>query len=401
MTMLTEFRNNERGATAIIFGLAVLPLVVALGAAIDYSYAASIRASMQRAVNSAAVAVARDSASLNDTAAERRGRQFFAANFRNSDAALAPVSVKRDSKTVRIAASGTVPTAFMQVVGIKSIPVSTEAVVNWGSRKIELALVLDNTGSMRDPLGGGLKIDELKKAARNLLDEAEKAAPDRDAIKIAIVPFDTQVNVGNMLGSLDVAFDFGIAKAAWSGCVGDRSMTGNYDVNDETPRLALKDTLFPAMPCNGNLAQLQPLTSDFAALRRTVGAMSPTGMTNITIGTTWGLKTLSSGSPLSEAVAYKTPNVDKYMVVLTDGDNTQSRHSNRSGEIDARTRLACQAAKDAGIKLFTILVGKGNAGLLRECAGNGGTFQEVKDAAAITAAFSNILNDVLSIRLTQ
>jgi Flp pilus assembly protein TadG len=401
MNTLREFRNSESGATAIIFGLAVLPLMVALGAAIDYSRAANVRASMQRAVDSAAIVVARDSASLSATGAETRGRDFFAANFGKQDATLTPVEVTRDAKTVRVAASGTVPTAFMQIVGINAIPISSEAVVNWGSRKIELALVLDNTGSMKDPLGSGFKIDELRKAANKLLDQAEKVSPEKDAIKIAIVPFDTQVNVGNQLGGLDVSFDFGIVKAAWGGCVGDREQSSNYDVNDEAPRLALKDTLFPAMKCNGSLAEMRPLTSDFAALRKTVSAMSPTGMTNITIGATWGLKTLSSGSPLSEAAPYKTANLDKYMVVLTDGDNTQNRFTNNSSSIDARTRLACQSAKDAGVKVFTVLVGKGNANLLRDCAGNGGTFQEVKDAAAITAAFANILNDVLAIRLTQ
>ena len=401
MNTLRDFRNSESGATAVIFGLAVLPVMAALGAAIDYSRAANVRASMQRAADSAAVAVARDSAALSDTAAETRGRDFFAANFRDEDATLVPVEVKRDSKTVRVAASGTVPTAFMQIFGIKSVPVSTKSVVSWGSRKIELALVLDNTGSMKDPLGSGFKIDELKKAAHKLLDQAEKTSAEKDAIKISIVPFDTQVNVGNLLGGLDVSFDFGVSKAAWRGCVGDRDWKGNYDVSDEAPRLALKDSLFPAAACNGSLAELQPLTSDFAALRKTVSAMSPTGMTNITIGTTWGLKTLSSGSPLSEAAPYKSANLDKYLVVLTDGDNTQNSFKMKTSEIDARTRLACQSAKDAGVKVFTVLVGKGNANLLRDCAGNGGTFQEVKDAAAITTAFGNILNNVLAIRLTQ
>jgi Flp pilus assembly protein TadG len=401
MKTLREFHDSENGATAVIFGLALLPLMIALGAAIDYTRAANVRASMQRGVDAAAIVVARDSASLSTTAAETRGRDFFAANFGKSDATLAPLTVTRDSKTVRVAAAGTVPTAFMQIVGINAIPISSEAVVNWGSRKIELALVLDNTGSMKDPLGSGFKIDELKKAANKLLDQAEKTSPEKDAIKISIVPFDTQVNVGNLLGGLDLSFDFGITQALWRGCVGDREQTGNYDVSDDAPRLAAKDTLFPAMPCKANLARLQPLTSDFAALRTTVAAMSPSGMTNITIGTTWGLKTLSSGSPMLEAAPYKTANLDKYMVVLTDGDNTQNRFTNNSASIDARTRLACQSAKDAGIKVFTVLVGKGNANLLRDCAGNGGTYQEVKDAAAISAAFANILNDVLAIRLTQ
>ena len=73
----------------------------------------------------------------------------------------------------------------------------------WGVKKLELALALDNTGSM----GSSNKMTELKKALLNvndqngatadgLLETLKKAAKKAGDVKISIIPFDTDVNVG-------------------------------------------------------------------------------------------------------------------------------------------------------------------------------------------------------------
>ncbi len=64
--------------------------------------------------------------------------------------------------------------------------------VLWGMKRLELALALDNTGSM----ASSNKMTELKKAAKNLLATLQKAAKKPDDIKIAIIPFDIGVNLG-------------------------------------------------------------------------------------------------------------------------------------------------------------------------------------------------------------
>jgi len=159
---------------------------------------------------------------------------------------------------------------------------------------------------------------------------------------------------------------------------------------------------YPAAKCEtGSLAQVQPLTNDFRALRDTVDAMRPSGYTNLTIGMTWGLASLSRGEPFSEAEPFGTRNLKKYMVVLTDGDNTRNRFSHEPREIDERTRLACREVKDSGVTLFTIRVVAGNRQLLRDCASTTGMYLEVKDASEIQPAFRRILNEIKAIRLTS
>lgn len=408
MRLLGTFGKDERGATAMIFGLALLPLMAAAGAAVDYSRAANVRTSLQKAVDAAALSLARDANALRERDLEQRGRDFFAANFvTGMDAAIEPVSVRREGKTIRVAAKGAVDNAIMPVLGFERTAISAEAVVGWGTGKIELALVLDNTGSMRDPLGRGkTKITELKKAMNDLVDKAEAASREPGDIKIAIIPFDTKVNVGTHLSPLHVRFD-GIAQSRWLSrrdrCVADRDMAGDYDVADKPAQAALAQTHYPAIACTGGLAALRPLTDRFGDLRETIKDMEPDGYTNITIGTTWGLKALSGSEPLTDAAPFGAE-VEKYMIVLTDGDNTRSRFvsdERNAAVIDARTRLACKEATDTGVKLFTVLVGAGNRELLADCAGNGGTFKQVDDAAAIGDAFDALLDAILAPRLTQ
>ncbi len=57
----------------------------------------------------------------------------------------------------------------------------------YGTRKIEVALVLDNTGSM----ASANKINELKKASKSLISILETASVEAGQIRISIVPYHT------------------------------------------------------------------------------------------------------------------------------------------------------------------------------------------------------------------
>src|SRR5690606_39208736 len=81
---------------------------------------------------------------------------------------------------------------FSRVLGQTKIDLGSSSEVKWGIKRLELALALDNTGSM----SSSNKMTELKKATKSLLDTLYKAAKKNDDIKVSIVPFATAVNVG-------------------------------------------------------------------------------------------------------------------------------------------------------------------------------------------------------------
>jgi hypothetical protein len=56
--------------------------------------------------------------------------------------------------------------------------------------------------------------------------------------------------------------------------------------------------------------------------------MQADGYTNVTIGAAWGWHVLSPTQPFSGAAPFNTPNLQKILILLTDGDNTRSRYTN-------------------------------------------------------------------------
>jgi Flp pilus assembly protein TadG len=434
------FVRNRDGNVGLAFALALLPIFGVTGAAIDYSRASSARSQLHNALDSTVLALAKRAPLLSDAQLKAEAERYFKAVMtERDDLATLPITVQRTDKAVSIKAAGVMPTRFMHLFGRNTIDIASLSEAAISQRRVEIALVLDNTGSM-SRLN---KMDELKKATRNLIDAAEKAAPTGTGmIKIALVPFDTHVKLdpnANRFASwlvtkdesADPAFDdirnrpaprsAMISRASWAGCITDRG-TG-YDANGRPSVLALAPTLHPAMTCteSGSLAFTQPLTDNYPALRAAAAAMRPSGCTNITIGARFGLAALSpAGSgPLGAGVAFGTPDVDKYVVLLTDGDNTANRYvdgCNGSGDtrlIDAKTKAMCDDIKarssrrDAkgnpipDVKVFTIRVLEGNRSLLQNCASDPSMYKEVSDASQLDAVFKNIFSEITRLKLTM
>ncbi len=413
MSLMSRFRKDASGNVAILFGFAAIPLVGIAGAFIDYGRATSARTSLNAAVDSAALMVARDATKLTDAQLRTRAEALIRANLAgNANAALGTytVAIDRTARTVNVTANTTVETSLTKVIGVDTIPVSSSAQAAWGTNTIELALVLDNTGSM----ASSNKMTELKKASNTLLTTLENASVETGQIKVSLVPFASQVRLPNSYrdeawlryspSSTDPRL--AVKKADWNGCVSDRDEP--LDIKDSTPSGATT-TLYPGANCeSSSLSRVQPLTTNWASLRSSVSAMTPAGCTNITSGVVWGAATLSPGAPFSEAAAASTPRLTKYMIVLTDGNNTMNRFfTNRtcwdsnSSAINPKTRSACDDAKAAGIKIYTIRVIEGDRNLLQQCASEPDMYREVSSASQLDAVFQQIAREISQIRLTM
>jgi Flp pilus assembly protein TadG len=424
MGLLERFKKDQSGATAMLFGLTLIPLMGFAGAALDYGRATSGRTHLQRAVDGTALALAREAGALNDAQLKQRGEDLVKAYLKAAPGiANQSITVKRDAKTIRVAATGSIKTAVMGVLGFNAIAIGSDAAVAWGSKKIELALVLDNTGSMGWTAKGVRKIEALKKASNDLLNILYNATSETDTIKVSVVPFNTQVRVDTaQTGKTPywLAYSGSVNPSNWQGYVEDRNQP--HDVDNKAPKISDPDTLHPAAarayaPDLAPIKSLTPIRLGLSGLKTAVDAMQPSGNTNITIGVSWGLATLTNAEPMSGAVPTGTKDVEKVMIVLTDGDNTQNRINGvknySASKIDPRTREACEVAKAADITVITIRVVEGNAGLLKKCASkptdpkhpfyrNGSElYHDVQNPADLTPLFQNIANQILATRLTH
>lgn len=280
-----------------------------------------------------------------------------------------------------------------------------------GIKKLELALALDNTGSM----GSSGKLSNLKTAAKNLITTLQNAAKKDGDVKIAIIPFDKTVNIGSAQSSYDW-FDYdeidcngsnwgnGCTSSTWlnhwEGCVRDR--TQSYDVLDTPPTST--NTYFPAHNC-GSLVKAMPLSYDWTALKNKIDSMQASGNTNVTIGLVWAWHALTPDAPRTEASAPK-PNLDKVIILLTDGQNTEAWNNSNdtkityTSTIDARTALVCNI-KAANIKLYTIRVINCNATLLKSCATNPVMYYDVDEASQLNSVFSSIAQNLANLHIAK
>lgn len=442
-------RDGRKGNVAILFALALIPLVGATGAAVDYSLANASRTSMQKALDATALALAK-LMPLTQAQLDTQGWQIFRASLGNIAVQLTQsdlhIATPSTGKLV-LSVSGQYQPAITGVIGITQFPVGAHAEVTWGIKKLELALALDNTGSM----ASNNKMTELKKAAKNLLTTLQTAAKNPGDVKVSIIPFNTIVNVGtgnrnaswirwdiwesengscnksgyntessctnqkvctrsqytsrnscqNNGGSWVDATWTPANRNNWTGCIEDRDK--NYDVNDNAPT-GSGTTKFPAIQCTGNLAEIMPLNYNWTNLANRIDAMNSIGSTNVPIGLAWAWHSLTTSAPLTEAAA-TSQDLSKFIILMTDGVNSRNRWdgngSNYCPDCDARTALVCANAKAAGIRIYTIRVIEGDANLLRNCASDPSMYYDVQSASDLTSVFNAIGGQLANLHLSQ
>ena len=135
-------------------------------------------------------------------------------------------------------------------------------------------------------------------------------------------------------------------------------------------------------------------------MKSAVDAMTPTGNTNTGIGLAWGLAVLTPGAPLSGIARAPNSRLQKIIVFLTDGVNTENRWSTDANQIDQRTDRLCNEVKSSKIKLYTIRVIEGNETLLRNCASQPSMYFSVNQASDLKGVFDKIAADLTTLRLS-
>ena len=194
---LAHFLRNQKGGVAPILALAIIPLIGMVGAAVDYSRASSTRTAMQAALDSTALMLSKDAQSLTAAQLDSKASVYFNALFHRPEASNVQVTQllstpQQGMFNIKVTGSASVSTLIWRLVGQDQVNITASGEVVWGIKKLNLALALDNTGSM----ASSNKMTELKKAAHGLLDTLKKAEKTPGDIKISIIPFAVDVNVG-------------------------------------------------------------------------------------------------------------------------------------------------------------------------------------------------------------
>ena len=270
LNQISAFASDSRGNFAIISSLLVVPLVMAVGLAVDASNIANTKSALQQAVDSAVLAVAREGKDVSDNKANAIANTFLASNFNPK---FTKLQVVKNGTEFSVKAQTNAGLSFGSMFGYRDWPVQAAATADIAYSSYEIALVLDTTGSMK-----GGKLASMKDAVVGLIGSMSVQVNDTDKLKFATVPFSSFVNVGPNYGPsfdasgkeidgtgaswLDLRGKASLSQSelsagasrfqlytnlnqTWPGCVETRySATKDYDVDDTPPDPAKPETLF-------------------------------------------------------------------------------------------------------------------------------------------------------------
>ena len=248
------FARDQRGNIGIVFAAAAVPMIGLLGGAVDVTRHARYKTELLNAMDSAAIALVKQGAK-NNAEADNFVNGYIKALLPQLTGDRMLSMTAFDAVDIeggyRIVADGDMRTAFMPVIGIRTLPLDLVSEVMMSAGNFEVALVLDNTGSMAN-YG---RMEALHDAANDLVDDLYKEEGTEDRVKMALVPFVTAVNIKTPgvyqdfwvdptgpSGTFGFNFDESVNRldlftrdmgVAWKGCVEARQPP--YDEMDVEP----------------------------------------------------------------------------------------------------------------------------------------------------------------------
>ena len=435
-----RFLLDTSGSVMPVFVMTLLPVLALAGMAIDYTRANSANAKMQTALDATALAISANAPTLTQTALNTQAASFFSAIYKDLDAINPTVTASyttANGPQVVLNGSATVKTYFagLPPIGVSRLNIASSSTIKWGSSRLRVALVLDNTGSMADYN----KIGALQTATKNLLTQLKGAAVNNGDVYVSIVPFVKDVNVGatnsnaSWIDWTDWNANNGTcsggsyhhgggstqatcsgtwtpaAHSTWNGCITDRGTTnapssGNYDTNVVVPTTTVTATLFPAEQYSPCPLQLMGLNYDWTTMNSLVNQMTPGGNTNQAIGLALGWQSLVGGGPFTAPAMDPNYQYNQVIILLTDGLNTQDRWYTDQASIDARQQLTCNNIRTAGITLYTVQVntdGDPTSTLLQNCATDPSKFFLLTSASQIVTTFNAIGTNISKLRVAM
>ena len=455
----------ERTAAILpIFGIMVVIMIIIAGSAVDVSRTIAAREKLSYALDSAGLALATQlsTTTLSTDEIEEILSDSFKANLDGEgflDEAIDNLDYTIDTEagTVTVTSTATLANYFIGMGGysIKDIgpdvfAFGTSAQVSYSRYDVELALVLDVTGSMRSDMG------TLREAADGLVDILipDGTAEEDSKVRISLVPYSQGVNLGDYA---DQVKGDAYGHSDGSVCVTERQ---DYDDGTTVHEVKLTDEPYdwydetdppPEQVFYGGgsdddcsiSSEMIPLTANRTTLVDAIAALDDDGGTAGQTGITWGWNSLSPNYtnvwPSDSAPeAYDNEDVLKFAIIMTDGDNNRyydyfetkdvrycsgygrsrtcwyvtedfddwdevSESEYYSNTSSTTSRDLCEAMKTAGITIYGIYFGTddSSAGSLnmQSCASDGNYYQATSSSDLIEV-FSYIAKKIQQIHLS-
>ncbi|GAA0784893.1 pilus assembly protein [Roseibium denhamense] len=468
--LINRFGKDARGAVLPAFAICVAFIFLLMGFAVDLSRSITAREKLAYAIDAAALSVASElSVSVMSdaqirTALENSLRANLAGeDFLDEAIAHLTFTVDSDNGTISVDSNASLNEPFVDISklgydAVDGFSFGSDAEVTYSRFDVELALIVDVTGSMS---GDMVTLREASTDVVNIL-LPEDQDPSTAKVRISLIPYSAGVNLGTYADDVKGgAHGYGDS----SDCVTERE---DYDDGSEVWEVKYTDLSYayynetnpPPMETfygnGGSCASdsvLIPLTNDRDLLIPAIADLEASGTTSGHTGAIWGWNSLSPNYKNlwpsdSEPASYDDENVLKFAIMMTDGDNNRTFElikteteeecgwkqnkkgkwkyrckdvvsdldpsnyywddvSSGSGYDDdpsSRHREYCDAMKDAGIQIFGVYFGSNNSstgGLNMQYCASDGSYYQASSSEGLKQAFSNIAKKIQQIYLSQ
>lgn len=391
-----DIARDENGSTVVFIAAAIVPIVAFVGIAIDTGRGYMLKQRLSYAVEAAALAAAKSSVSATDAEIEAAGQKIFDANFSAGYMGTKNLNltftISANKKQIGVDADADMPTALMTVVGVDKVGIGTNAIALRESKGLELAIALDNTGSMNG------YIDDLQDASHELLDVLYGDEETIENLWVSILPFDTRVNLANY--SSVISFPPSNPSRV---CANPRPSP--YTNDDAPPSASAFNSEWTLWSYGCKAKPALALTAEKSTLEGVIDSMAASGYTRVDEAASWAFRMLSAewtgvwGNP-SLPKAFNTPLMDKAAIIMTDGENVPKDGTSK-GQANSRLKDACDAMKAENIIVYTVQFRTNSnslQNLLKNCATSDAHYFYAEEDD-LTAVFSEIANQLSNLRL--
>jgi Flp pilus assembly protein TadG len=212
--MFRKFWSDQRGNFAMMTVICMVPLLGGLAVAIDYAEMTRERTQTLNALDAAGIASARVYlAGMADADVRKYADNFFKANLNGVDPEKATLTIVLPKENV---GGGTLKLKAVMEYDPYFLPTLTSLLGNKAvttvnftetseiklKNTLEVAMVLDNSGSMSEKGGSSsqVRMDLLKAAAKELVTtlsaQSEQMKQVPKPVQFSLVPFASSVNIG-------------------------------------------------------------------------------------------------------------------------------------------------------------------------------------------------------------
>lgn len=400
---LKAYRKDTRGNITIISALCMLSMTLCLALAIDSAGQLNTRKLMQAALDSASLTGAKVVArgGHSDDEVKTLVINAFHSNMLTGRGDLTcgtpTVDLDADTGDVSVDAECTYPTMLGGSLTPKTLSIEETSTARGARKYIDVAMVLDVSGSMR-----GTKIEALKTAAKNGAKMLLDAGQPGD-IRVSTVSYSTTVNAGQY-GRYAVGEDVDLSGTfGWweQGCVTERVGDGAWDDRAPAEGAWVTEGYYcPSIP-------MLPLTASLTDFENNIDYLYAGGGTAGHIGIAWSWYLISPKwediwPEDSTPLAYNAHDSAKAIILMTDGEFNRAYHAPYGNSHEQAVKL-CEEIRDTGILIFSVAFQAPTEGqeTLKSCAGVESRYYEASSDTELINAYEDIAALLTELRLVE